>query len=64
MDYHGEYIVLVSEWPFEKGNDDIKAFIEENYFSFDTINYSGYFYELFKYYEKEYEMYILKRKNS
>jgi hypothetical protein len=61
IDYQGEYIV--TDWEYSKKMDDgIQAFIEEHYYTSDTLYYYGFYYDLYDYKEKTFEFYILKRK--
>ena len=50
LDYQGEYIALAPEWFFIREHNEIRTFIDENYYTFDTIYYSPYDYNLFNFY--------------
>jgi len=62
LDYKGEYIAINQDWHLNNPYDDIKAFIKENYYTIDTLYYSGFYYNLYDYKEKIYEFYILRKK--
>jgi hypothetical protein len=65
FEYKGEYIVLYSEWFSKRKHDDLRVFIDENYYAIDTVYYSGFYYDLFNYHElKEFGLCILKRKDQ
>lgn len=64
LDYQGEYIALAPEWFFKREHNEIRAFIDENYYTFDTIYYSPYDYNLFNFYNlKDLKLCLLKRKD-
>lgn len=64
LDYQGEYIALAPEWFFNKEHSEIRTFIDENYYTFDTIYYSTYHYDLFNFHDlKDLKLCLLKRKD-